>query len=112
MISQDEWVKNIQDIKGEVLCVPQFTLHDALEKGKKYEKADEDAVRQIYDYFIEQLREACLPDQVNNSVLETKVDVELLDDTPIRFNYHSADETVKIKINTQMAKKGKLEDGK
>jgi D-Tyr-tRNAtyr deacylase len=75
-------------------AVPQFTLQDALEKGEMYEKADALAVRQLYDYFIEQLREAYQPDQVNNGVLETKMDVELLDDTPIRFDYHSADETV------------------
>jgi D-Tyr-tRNAtyr deacylase len=85
-------------IRTHLLCfsrqlVPQFSLH-GLERENMPEKVDEEATRQLYDYFIERLREACPPEQVKNGDLESKMDIKPLENQPIHFNYQSEDEMV------------------
>ncbi|KAJ5811666.1 hypothetical protein N7474_007967, partial [Penicillium riverlandense] len=84
-------------IRPHLLCfsrqvVPQFLLRGR-EGETTPEKVDE-AAHQLYDYFIEQLREACRPEQVKNGDLESKMNIKPLENQPIYFNYQSEDEMV------------------
>ncbi|MDI1485249.1 MAG: D-tyrosyl-tRNA(Tyr) deacylase [Ramalina farinacea] len=61
------WKQNVQDIKGEVLCVSQFTLQASTKKGNKpdfHGAAGSEQARELYDLFYGKVQELYDPAKV------------------------------------------------
>ncbi|OQE11866.1 hypothetical protein PENFLA_c071G10470 [Penicillium flavigenum] len=108
---QGKWERNIQDIGGELLCVSQYTLHNHLKRDNAHDPTDDRVVHQLYAYLIQQLSSDYQPEKVKNGTLEALTDAELMDDTPIQVEYHSANAVVTIKVNTRVSNESKESEG-
>lgn len=78
--------KSVTDISGEILVVSQFTLAGNCSKGTRpsFDNAEEPKrAKEIYEYFIEKLKEKGLP--VKHGVFGAMMDVELINDGPVTF---------------------------
>ncbi|WP_369753062.1 D-aminoacyl-tRNA deacylase [Flavobacterium sp. WC2409] len=76
---------SIQDIKGEVIVVSQFTLHAATKKGNRpsYIKAAKPEVAiPLYESFIEKL-ELELGKKIQTGIFGADMKVSLLNDGPV-----------------------------
>jgi D-tyrosyl-tRNA(Tyr) deacylase len=86
-IFQDENEKmnlSLQDIKGEVLAISQFTLLGDTRKGRRpsYIKAAEPAkAEEYYNYFNQVLRQRGL--KVETGVFGAMMDVDLINEGPV-----------------------------
>ncbi|KAL9600769.1 MAG: hypothetical protein Q9179_003108 [Wetmoreana sp. 5 TL-2023] len=134
------WKRSVQDIKGEVLCVSQFTLLASTKKGSKpdfHGAAGGEQARELYDHFVMRVQELYEHEKVKNGVfaammqgiIETDklfMTVNLQNDGPVSIDYQSHDaevivtislpcllpETVTLEIQTNPAKEqGKTEAG-
>lgn len=87
IFSDDEGLmnKSVIDIRGELLVVSQFTLHARTKKGNRpsfTEAARPEQAIPLYNFFIEQLREAAqLP--VSTGVFGADMQVILQNDGPV-----------------------------
>lgn len=82
----DSWgfTKNIEDIKGEILIISQFTLHARLNNGSKpdFSKSMKfEEAKKIFDKFVNELKSR------SNLKIETgefgaQMEVEILNDGP------------------------------
>lgn len=78
--------KSIKDISGEILVVSQFTLAGNCSKGTRpsFDRAENpDKANDMYEYFIQQLRDRGIP--VQTGVFGAMMDVELINDGPVTF---------------------------
>ena len=78
--------KSIKDISGEVLVVSQFTLAGNCAKGTRpsFDRAEvPDKANEMYEYFIQQLKDRDLP--VQTGVFGAMMEVELINDGPVTF---------------------------
>lgn len=78
--------KSIKDISGEVLVVSQFTLAGNCAKGTRpsFDRAEApDKANEMYEYFIQQLKDKGLP--VQTGVFGAMMEVELINDGPVTF---------------------------
>ncbi|KAI4186539.1 MAG: hypothetical protein L6R41_003413 [Letrouitia leprolyta] len=67
------WKRSVQDIKGEVLCVSQFTLLASTKKGSKpdfHGAAGGEKARELYDHFVSKVQEIYEKDKVKNGVFQ------------------------------------------
>ena len=72
------------DIKAEILIVSQFTLLADSRKGRRpsfFEAAPPDISRELYEYFVEQLRSTGL--KVATGVFQEHMLVEIYNDGPV-----------------------------
>ena len=77
---------SIQDIKGEMLIVSQFTLCADIKKGTRpsFDNAmPPDEANELYEYFVSKVRENNIP--VQTGVFGAHMQVELLNDGPVTF---------------------------
>ncbi|EEQ35498.1 D-tyrosyl-tRNA(Tyr) deacylase [Microsporum canis] len=91
------WKRNVQDIKGEVLCVSQFTLLATLKKGNKpdfHKAADPTTARELYEYFYSRVQSLYAADRVKDGVFQAMMEVGLVNDGPVT-----------LEIDTNPAKK-------
>lgn len=91
------WKKSVQDIEGEVLCVSQFTLLASTKKGSKpdfHGAAKPEIARELYDYFLAQVRDKYHADKVKDGVFQAMMQVSLVNDGPVT-----------LEIDTSPAKK-------
>ncbi len=77
---------SIQDVKGEILVVSQFTLAADLSRGNRpgFESAARpEEAKQLYEYFVEQLQTYNLP--VQTGIFQADMKVALVNDGPCTF---------------------------
>jgi D-aminoacyl-tRNA deacylase len=75
---------SIQDVRGAVLVVSQFTLIAATEKGNRPSfagAAPPEQARSLYEAFCAALREWCVP--VETGVFGARMSVEITNDGPV-----------------------------
>ncbi len=75
---------SVQDQKGEVLVVSQFTLYGDVRRGKRPsfdEAARPEQARQLYEYFVGKVRAAGL--RCETGQFQAMMDVELVNAGPV-----------------------------
>lgn len=77
---------SVQDIKGEILVVSQFTLAGDCKKGTRpsFDKAElPQRANELYEYFTELIRQKNIP--TKTGVFGAMMEVELINDGPVTF---------------------------
>ena len=77
---------SVQDIKGEILVISQFTLTADTSQGNRpgFSNAEEPAkAKEMYDYFNEVLKAKGFPPQ--NGIFQADMKVSLINDGPSTF---------------------------
>ena len=75
---------SVQDTRGELLVVSQFTLYGDVRRGKRPSfdgAARPEEARRLYEYFVEKVRAAGLHCQTGE--FQTMMDVELVNQGPV-----------------------------
>jgi len=75
---------SVQDIKGEVLVVSQFTLYGDARKGRRPSfdaAARPEEARRLYEYFVEKIRAAGL--RCETGEFQAMMEVELVNSGPV-----------------------------
>jgi D-aminoacyl-tRNA deacylase len=80
----DRWEKSVQEIGGELLVISQFTLYGDCRKGRRpsfSQSAAPDVAQQIYDKFVERLRQSGL--RVETGQFGAMMEVSIENDGPV-----------------------------
>lgn len=75
---------SVQDVKGEVLVVSQFTLYGDVRRGKRPSfdaAARPEEARRLYEYFVERIRAAGL--RCETGEFQATMEVELVNSGPV-----------------------------
>ncbi len=75
---------SLQDSRGEMLVVSQFTLYGDARRGKRPSfdaAARPEEARRLYEYFVERIRAAGV--RCETGVFQAMMDVELVNDGPV-----------------------------
>ncbi|KAI9813292.1 MAG: D-tyrosyl-tRNA(Tyr) deacylase [Pycnora praestabilis] len=102
-----KWKQSVQDIRGEVLCVSQFTLLANTKKGNRpdfHGAMSHEKAKDLYDHFFNKVQEIYTPDKVKNGVFQAMMDVGLVNDGPVGVDYRSDEGVVTLEINTNPPK--------
>jgi D-tyrosyl-tRNA(Tyr) deacylase len=89
---EDKMNRNIQDAKGALLVVSQFTLYGDCRRGRRpsfEQAAPPAAARELYDYFLEAARRTGVP--VQSGEFQAMMEVHLVNDGPVTILIDSAD---------------------
>lgn len=101
--SGGQWKKSVLDISGEVLCVSQFTLYASTRKGNKpdfHGAAKGDIAKELYDYFVDSIRNSYEPAKVKDGVFQAMMEVALVNDGPVTLQMDSEDPKKSSGFNT------------
>jgi D-tyrosyl-tRNA(Tyr) deacylase len=82
--SADRWEKSVQEIGGELLVVSQFTLYGDCRKGRRpsfSQSAAPDVAQQLYEKFVETLRQSGL--RVETGQFGAMMQVSIENDGPV-----------------------------
>ncbi|RKF56765.1 D-aminoacyl-tRNA deacylase [Golovinomyces cichoracearum] len=82
----DRWKRNIEDIKGEILCVSQFTLLANTKKGSKpdfHGALNGEKARELYHLFVSKVKQGYIADKVKDGVFQASMEVALVNDGPV-----------------------------
>ena len=80
----DRWEKSVQESGGELLIVSQFTLYGDCRKGRRpsfSQSAAPDVAQQLYDKFVERLRQSGL--RVETGQFGAMMQVSIENDGPV-----------------------------
>ncbi len=75
---------SVQDVKGEVLVVSQFTLYGDVRRGKRPSfdaAARPEEARRLYEYFVEKIRAAGL--RCETGEFQAMMEVEMVNSGPV-----------------------------
>lgn len=92
--SDNKFDKELVDIEGELLVVPQFTLFADCSKGKRpyFGEAEEpETAKKMYQYFFGKLRDIYNKDKVKPGKFGAKMLVEIYNDGPVTIILDSND---------------------
>jgi D-aminoacyl-tRNA deacylase len=81
---QEKMNLSVQDKRGEVLVVSQFTLYGDVRRGKRPSfdaAARPDEAKRLYEYFVGRIRAAGL--RCESGVFHAMMDVELVNQGPV-----------------------------
>jgi D-tyrosyl-tRNA(Tyr) deacylase len=76
---------SVEDVKGALLIVPQFTLYGDVQKGNRpsfVEAAKPGKARKLYDQFVEHLK-TVIDVSVETGVFGAHMEVDLVNDGPV-----------------------------
>jgi len=76
----------IQEVKGEVLVVPQFTLYGNCIEGRRpdfFESATPDVAKPIYEKFVQEIKHDL--GAVQTGIFGADMEVALINDGPVTF---------------------------
>ena len=77
---------SIADISGEILIVSQFTLAAVTSRGNRPDFSDAelpDRAMQLYEFFVEKIRDFHDPDKVSVGEFGADMQVSLINDGPV-----------------------------
>jgi D-aminoacyl-tRNA deacylase len=89
--AQGKMNRSLQDVGGSVLAVSQFTLYGDVRRGKRPSfdaAAPPEKARQLYEFFVEQIRSAGLRCQTGR--FQEMMKVELVNEGPVTILLDSA----------------------
>ncbi|RTZ58257.1 MAG: D-tyrosyl-tRNA(Tyr) deacylase [Gammaproteobacteria bacterium] len=87
-----EFDRSLEDIKGEILVVSQFTLPASLRKGRRpsFDRSENpERAKEIYEKFVQYLREKGF--KVETGIFGADMKVYILNDGPVTFILRSED---------------------
>ncbi len=82
---------SVDDVKGAVLVVSQFTLYGDVRRGKRPsfdDAAPPQQAKELYEYFVERIRATGLPCETGR--FQATMQVELINDGPVTILLDSA----------------------
>ncbi|KAI5959617.1 DTD1 [Candida pseudojiufengensis] len=91
------WSKNIKDVNGEILSVSQFTLYGTLKKGNKpdfHKAAKGDIAIELYNLFLNQLKEGLGEEKVKDGEFGAMMEVNLQNTGPVTLVWDTQDTTL------------------
>jgi D-tyrosyl-tRNA(Tyr) deacylase len=89
--AQGKMNRSVQDVGGSVLAVSQFTLYGDVRRGKRPSfdaAAPPEKARQVYGFFVEQIRAAGL--RCETGRFQEMMKVELVNEGPVTILLDSA----------------------
>lgn len=89
----DKMNLSIQDVKGEILVISQFTLYGNCDKGNRpsyTESASAEKARNLYEYFVSKLRND-YSNRIEAGEFQANMLVDIINDGPVTLIIESRD---------------------